>query len=273
MTSGALGDYPDFARWSDGPRAWGPDGRWRLWFGGKVADAIVELLDDHIATIGRHSAAAIGCVPWLTHPGIADRLAKLHACCIVVDKGARWVPDVLRTAENSFPNVLPGMESYAPPADDGKPVIVGPYSGRIEYEVGPLRTLGMTGHDGKPLLHSKLLVLGRLAWHEYGPHDGPTAEELRFEPLSVWWGSANWTDKAASHLETGTWSDDPQLAREAARYAEDLIGFSEPFGATTPLPVRDLPYVIEDTDAMREAALEMHYYELEMRALEEEDEP
>jgi hypothetical protein len=176
--------------------------------------------------------AALGCVPWFTHGQIADRLAQLDACCIVVDKGARVLPERLVSAGNTFPNVLPGLRDRYPADDVGRARLVGPYDGAIEFEVGPIRAVGWSGREPqKPLLHTRLLVLGYLTVHEIGP--GPTIEVQVFEPLSVWWGSANWTETARSHLEMGVWSDDQELARVATGFLDNLIGFSEPITGTT----------------------------------------
>jgi hypothetical protein len=62
------------------------------------------------------------------------------------------------------------MQNFAD--ERGRPVVIDPYSGRLEHEVGPVRLAGMaSGDSSKPLLHTKLLVLGRLAYLEYGLAD------------------------------------------------------------------------------------------------------
>lgn len=109
--------------------------------------------------------------------------------------------------------MLPGLRDRAPVVD-GQPVILGPYSPMPDYSVGPARMVGMTGGERKPLLHAKLLVLGRLAWLEYDTDVG-TFEEYRFLPRSVWCGSTNWTEQARSHLELVAWADGPTLVRAA----------------------------------------------------------
>jgi hypothetical protein len=78
---------------------------------------------------------------------------------------------------------LPGLRDRAPVVD-GQPVILGPYSPLLNYSVGPARTVGMTDGERKPMLHAKLLVLGRLAWLEYDTDVG-TFEEYRFLPATA----------------------------------------------------------------------------------------
>ncbi len=140
------------------------------------------MIDEHRAVVAGERepwSAAIGCVPWLTHTGISERLAQLGSCCVVVNKGREWLPSALATADNGFPPVLPGLRSRAP-AVDGRPVTLGPYSGQPEYAVGPVRTVGMTGGERtKPLLYAKLLVLGRPEFLVYDA-DGYEFEELTF---------------------------------------------------------------------------------------------
>ena len=197
-----------------------------------MIDGLLAVIDEHVATVSKRREpmpAALGCVPWLTDNGIAERLARLEACCVVVDKGHQHLAAALGTASNGFPNVLPRLRNLAPLGPDGKVPIIGPYTPEITYTIGPVRAVGVSdGERSKPLLHAKLLVLGRLVWVEIGPDEGPTMEELVLEPWSVWWGSANWIAGSRSHLELGVWSDDAKLAREATDFLDDLIAFSEP---------------------------------------------
>lgn len=89
-----------------------------------------------------------------------------------------------------------------------------------EHELGPVRALGWLREDRKPLLNAKLLVLGHLALNVYDPDNGYGEEVLDFEPRTVWWGSANWTVRAGSHLEVGFACDDPTLVEEASLYPQ-----------------------------------------------------
>lgn len=255
MDREGLGDYRAFRAWSGLPRPWGPsDAPWRVWFGGRVIDGLCDVLDEFLATRSRRgvgSLAAIGCVPWLTNESVVGRLTQLAACCVAVDKGA-YLPRRLVEEAAPFPNVLPRLRLTVP-AGSEEPVVLGPSSRAPEHEVGPVRVVGWMGNDlGKPLLHAKLLVLGELRWEEYGP--GPYVEERRFVPRWVWWGSANWTRPAQSHLEVGFCSDDDQLVDHVASFVEDVIAFSEPVGSTCAGPEPNLLAVEFDDEAMAEAA-------------------
>jgi hypothetical protein len=253
VTWSPLGSYEPFRSWNGRARSWGPDDRSRVWFGGDVVDGLVTVLDEHLQRRppGRRFdtlPAAIGCVPWFTHRGVAERLAQLSSCCIVIDKGHRILPpSCLTAADNGFPNVLPGLRERMP---GGEVVVLGPSSPMPGYVVGPVRTVGMSGADSrKPLLHAKLLVLGYEMWGE----DDFGHEHHWFKPTSVWWGSANWTGTSRSHLEMGVWSEDVALAREATAFLDDLIGFSEPLTSAAPNPEADLVAVDYDSEAMWEA--------------------
>src|SRR5882724_3221427 len=112
VSTPTFGDYDAFAAWSGTSRPWGPDGNWQVWLGHQVVGGLVEVIERRLRTPSGYreaAPAALGCVPWFTHEEIADRLARLSACCVVVDKGARVLPERLVTADNGFPNVLPGL--------------------------------------------------------------------------------------------------------------------------------------------------------------------
>ncbi len=201
-----LGEYEVFRRWGGKARSWGPDGRCRIWFGGEVIDGLAQVIDEHVAAEGRRretASAALGCVPWLTHQGIAARLARLSACCVVVDKGRRQLASALATADNGFPNVCPvcatGCRTQTAMRQCSASTARCPSTRSAPCAPWVWRVTGAA----KPLLQAKLLVLGRLRWPEIGPYEGPTEEVLKFEPQSVWWGSANWTETSRSHLELG----------------------------------------------------------------------
>ncbi len=126
-----------------------------------------------------------------------------------------------------------------------------------EHELGPVRALGWLREDRKPLLNAKLLVLGHLALNVYDPDNGYGEEVLDFEPRTVWWGSANWTVRAGSHLEVGFACDDTTLVEEATAFVADVIAFSEPIDTTCAGPEPNLVQVEFDDAAMAEAMEEM----------------
>src|SRR5262245_15792526 len=121
----------------------------------------------------------------------------------------------------------------------------------------------------RPLLHAKMLVLGRIDLIEYGPY-GYGDERLEFRPMSVWWSSANWTERSRNHLEVGFTSSDPALAEHATEFVADVIRFSEPLGSPCAGPEPNmLSYEVDDA-AMWEAAEEQRLDHLAEEAEEDE---
>ena len=262
-----LGDYEPFRSWSGHPRSWGAkDSGWRAWFGGKVVDGLCEVLDEHLAAECDGFPAVIGCVPWLNKEAVVDRLLKMTACCVVLDKGACIIPERLVNSGVGFPNyALPQLEDKAA-AVNGGPLIVGPYTpqGATEYDLGPVRRLGWLRGAGKPLLHAKLLVLGQLDTYYL---DAPGEySRYGFVPQSIWFGSANCTDPSRSHLEVGFVCDDSSLIQDATDFVANVIAFSEPVGTACVGPEPNLIAFEYDDDAMVAACEEQYLTHLEEEA-------
>ncbi len=140
------------------------------------------------------------------------------------------------------------------PAVDGEAPLIGPSAllGLTEHDLGPVRLLGWSGANQKPLLHAKLLVLGEIAPVFFDMGEDASFTKLRFLPEAVWCGSANWTEASRSHLEVGFFCDDPSLVREAGDFVADVIAFSEPVGTTCAGPEPNLVWVGFDDEKMAE---------------------
>jgi hypothetical protein len=258
-----LGEYELFKKWSGRPRTWGANGEARAWFGGQVVDGLCTGLDEHLAATGGRSAA-IGCVPWLTSQAVIDRLAALNSLCVVIDKGIEnqaAVSRLMSDDDDGFPRGFPnsavaGLAGIVP-SNDGEPVVVGPYTPRevTEHVIDPVRVLGWRKRDKRnPIVHAKMLVIGRIELVDYGHPDYGTDERLKFRPMALWWGSANWTGGSANHLEVGFLSHDAELIDAATDFVADVIAFSEPLGSEWAGPEPNmLSYEVDDA-AMYEAA-------------------
>jgi hypothetical protein len=255
-----LGDYDQLLRTTPRP-----------WASGTVVHGS-KVLDDLAAGIKRHcdtdwaseywrrldpSSAAIGCVPWLTDHTVADALASLRQCCIVVDKQQ---PDydavrrLARTGNALSSNYLEGFEELALPDPEGNPPVITPFSGRIEpVDLGPVRVAGwQKAKHGtpRPMLHAKILVLGVTTYYE--EDEMFAGDILKFHPKATWMGSANWTRSARQHIEFGLWSHDPDLVRHNYEYLLSLLTFSEQRGATTIGPEPELVSAVWDNDAFHD---------------------
>lgn len=267
-----LGDYEPFRRWSGKPRAWGPEGAgWRVWFGGKVIDGLCEVLDEHLAAPRRSGRfpAAVGCVPWLTSKAVARRLLALASYCVVVDKASPNEKAVVRpeliNPDKAFPNeAIWQLRDLMPAAADGSaPLTIGPYTPEdaTAYEIDPVRVVGWRKRKGeqKPIPHAKLLVLGEVGAESFGPDFWPDYHvECRFTPQRVWFGSANWTERARYHSETGFVCDDPLLVEDVTSFVAEMIAFSEPVDSARVSPEPNLVQVDYDDAAIAEVA-EMYF--------------
>ncbi|MBA2556202.1 MAG: hypothetical protein H0V12_02470 [Chloroflexi bacterium] len=236
---------------------WGPDDQWGMWLGSGVIHGLLDLLDQFLAApseLGRRYdpvPAALGCVPWITHGGIIDRLIGMPTC-IVISKPSKSGKALTRLAEEGagFPSIaIPDFEGYAPRGTDGQPTVVGPDHPWPpgDSHVGPVRVTGFMGKN-VPLLHAKLLVLGDLSWQE----DDFSMEMEAFRPRVVWWGSANWTQFAEQHIEMATWSSDAGILQRATRFLSDVVKISEPLGSTSERPQPEYAPVEYDDDEFYE---------------------
>lgn len=214
-------------------------------------------------------AAAIGCVPWLTSRAVSARLLKLDTYCIVVNKlpaGYRTIArrELIDSGKGLPNSAIVRLEDVVPAHSPDHPKIIGPGTTREElvHVIDPIRVIGWqqsgTQNTQLPLPHAKLLVLGEIGWQQYDTPYGEQ-EKFRFVPQRVWFGSANWTEAASYHLETGFVCDDPNLVREAESFVADMIAFSESVESHSALPEPELVDLPWDNDAMAEAAAELDY--------------
>ncbi|VBA38775.1 hypothetical protein LAUMK191_05669 [Mycobacterium attenuatum] len=257
-----LGEYELFKKWSGRPRTWGANSEARAWFGGQLLDGLCTVLDEHLAAAGGQSAA-IGCVPWLTSYAVIDRLAKLTSLCVVIDKGTENRDAVSRLMgehqdgfQRGFPNSAVSGLSDMMPAPNGERFIVCPYTPReaMEYLIEPVRIVGWRGGRNNPILHAKMLVLGRIDLEAYGHPDYGSDERLEFQPMAVWWGSANWTEGSRNHLEVGSVTNDAKFLSAATDFVADVIAFSEPLGSDCAGPEPNMLRCEVDDAAMWEAS-------------------
>ncbi len=202
--------------------------RWH-WFGsGKegVVAGMCELLDRHLARPrGRFQPAAIGCVPWFNHIGLARRLAAMP-CCIVINKPRSRPSQAAQALHRSGAPVwtewFPELRGLMPAQPGGSPRVVGP-GDQMGSSLGPLRVYGHTPTgESLPLLHSKILVLGGTY------EDDEYFTGVSFTPDLVWIGSANWTSEAERlHTESAVAVADHSFVKDSAAYVTRIIAESE----------------------------------------------
>jgi hypothetical protein len=208
--------------------------------------------------------AGIGCVPYFTDRQVATALGGLGRCCVVVDKQQPRREAVELLAQTGVPlssAYLEGFEELAVPDQHGAGPIIHPYSGPLDpVDLGPVRVAGWKapgqGERPRPLLHSKLLVLGVTTYYE--DDEEFAGEIMRFTPTRTWMGSANWTYAARKHIEFGLWSTDPALVNRNYQYLLDLLRFSEPRTAMTIGPTPELVPATWDNAAFYEYFAEQY---------------
>ncbi len=257
-----LGALDAFRNWS-GSRSWGPGDRWRATFGGGVVADLVEGLRGHPNEVAKRFSAkaeaypvVLGCVPWISSDDVVDALVAVGSCCVVVDKSARNTQLDRLTAEGTGVRqmLLHGLE-YWGPHEGGRPPVIDPSSASAfeERELAPVRVLGWRkGKQPVPLLHAKLAV----CCAAYGWEGEFASWNHSLAPLSVWMGSANWTNWSPKHLEFGAWTTDQALATAALEFIRDVIKSSEPRSSTAPHPSPELVEGKWDDDAFAELARE-----------------
>jgi hypothetical protein len=188
---------------------------------------------------------------------VAEALASFDQCCVVVDKQQPQYVAVRQLAAEGKPlssAYLEGLGEVALPDENGNPPVIHPYSGMPEpVELGPVRVAGWRrAPDGsaRPMLHSKVLVLGVTTYYE--DDEMFAGDVLTFDPKATWMGSANWTYAARRNIEFGVWSSDSELVRHNYEYLLSLLKFSEPRRATAIGPEPELVSAVWDNDAFRE---------------------
>jgi hypothetical protein len=211
------------------------------WFGNGpngVIAGLCELLDRHRARgRGRLWPAAIGCVPWFNHEGIAERLASMPTCIVINKPKQRTSVAVRHLYGHGSPfhsEWLTDIRDLAPTQAGGAPRIVQP-GNRSGSALGPVRVYGYRQDGTKPLLHTKMLVLGGTY------EDDEYFSGIHFLPDVVWIGSANWTTEAdTQHMEAAVAVADRSFVRSATQHIVSIISGSEPLGSYSATPSPNL---------------------------------
>ena len=235
---------PAFPWGFDARFAFGPESRWTGRFGRDVLRDLVTGIDEFHAAKARErrfrilGSALLGAFMWLDDPELVQRIAEFPYACVVITKQPRDSRHQARLAtlqslleqSRGFPaSALAELDSLVQ-RDNGEGIpVVGPYSPKPGIMLPALRAIGYrkTGNGLVPILHTKMVLLGELWWHdedEFGP-----AEVIGFRPQRLWVASANGTASSRRNLEFGFWLHDPELLRQAKRFLTELLRHSEDF--------------------------------------------
>jgi hypothetical protein len=225
----------------DASFSFGPASRLQGSFGRDVLNGLVVGIEDFRAEAARKppfrtlGAAMLGAFLWLDDPELIERIADFPHACVVITKQSRGKYQQARLAKlqpilersRGFPaDALPELSSLMLREDEHAPV-VGPHTPSAHLRLPALRTIGYRRIGDKlvPILHTKMILLGHVWWHdedEFG-----LADVIGFRPQRLWLGSANGTASSRANLEFGVWLDDPALLRAATRFLAEVMRHSE----------------------------------------------
>ena len=255
MSTESFGDHPLLERWGTA-RAFANG---EVTFASAVVPHLIEGMNEFLVAPASRDQRnfryriATGAVAWLTSSAIAHALTRFDGTCITVDKDPRnrAAINYLSGLGTPIQATALGLETLSPLSDGGEIPILGPSSAcpGAHLALGPVRSAGYTGGTHTPLMHAKMLVLSYVDHLDYGEDwDG-----YHLRPIKAWIGSANWTASAASHLEFGLWTTDPELVQVSFEFLTDVIRLSEPIDSTSPSPDPEFHEVAWDDEAFREA--------------------
>ncbi len=222
--------------------SFGPDNRWRGYFGRDVLRGLVSGIDEFRATAENRrrfrilGSALLGAFMWLDDPELIQRIADFPYACVAITKQQRGARHRARLdklqprVEHSpgFPaSALPGLGSLVF-RENGEIPVVGPGSQQPDLTLPALRTIGYrkTGDRLVPILHTKMVLLGELWWHDEDELGYP-ADVIGFRPQRLWVASANGTTSSRGNLELGFWLAEPTLLRKAQYFLTEVLHHSE----------------------------------------------
>lgn len=248
------GAGPPFPGIMDASFSFGPEGQCRGYFGRDVLRGLTAGIDEFHAAKARErqfrvlGSALLGAFMWLDDPELIQRIADFPYASVVITKQSRdtrqqarldRLQELLQHSRGFPAEALPGLE-YLMTHQEGEIPVVGPGSPKPRIMLPALRTIGYrrTGNGLVPILHTKMVLLGEVWWHdedEFG-----IADVISFRPQRLWMASANGTASSRGNLESGLWLQDPALLREAQKFLTGLLRHSEEFDPDADLPEPDL---------------------------------
>ncbi|MFB6887732.1 hypothetical protein ACFCX4_00245 [Kitasatospora sp. NPDC056327] len=206
--------------------------------------------------------AMLGAFLWVDDAELLRRIAEFPSACVVVSKQPRGrrhgerlrrVADAVKGAAGFPASAFSELEELRL-HQDGKAPVLGPHAPREYVRLPALRALGYrkVGDQLVPILHTKMLLLGELWWHDEDGLGG-VADVIGFTPHRLWVGSANGTESSRRSLEFGLWLDDPGLMRAAQQFLVKVLAHSEELDPASDDLNPDLVEPEYDDEAMWEA--------------------
>ncbi|MFD8970669.1 hypothetical protein ACFV0C_37745 [Streptomyces sp. NPDC059568] len=204
----------------------------------------------------------LGAFLWVDDTELLRCIAEFPSACVVVSKQPRGprsleklrkVADAVKGAAGFPARALPGLEGLRLHEDGAAPV-VGPGFASTDIQLPALRSLGYrkVGDHLVPILHTKMLLLGELWWHDEDGSGG-VADVIGFRPSRLWLGSANGTESSRGSLEFGLWTQDPGLMKAAQKFLVEVVAQSEELDPDSNTLTPDLVEPDYDDEEMWEA--------------------
>ncbi|MBA0053442.1 phosphatidylserine/phosphatidylglycerophosphate/cardiolipin synthase family protein [Streptomyces sp. AJS327] len=233
-----------------------------------LVDGMEDFLEEKRRTPGFRSMGpvALGGFLWLDDPEVAACLARFAHTCVVVSKQGRSKRELQKLSElqpfadgdNGMPARVFAELTNLDWREEGRAKVVGPTAQMPEVMIPPLRTIGFRRQPKKdmvPFLHTKIMLLGELWWHDEDALGG-VADVIGFRPERLWVGSANATARSRYNLEFGMWLDDPKALQAAQTFLVQLMAHSEALDPDSDLFEPELLPVDFDDEAFAEYAAE-----------------
>ncbi|MEU9646131.1 hypothetical protein [Streptomyces sp. NPDC048188] len=244
------------------------DGKRPVQFGTNVLAGLIEGIDKFQRDLDQQrrskslGPAMLGAFLWVDDAELLQRIAEFPAACVVVSKQPRgkYHAERLRKVAEAVQDAA-GLPTWAFSEleelrfhQDGKAPVLGPGSPQERVRLPALRTLGYrkAGNHLVPILHTKMLLLGELWWHDEDALGG-VADVTGFTPHRLWLGSANGTGSSRRSLEFGLWLDDPDLLKAVRRFLVEVLAHSENLDPDSNDLTPDLVVPDYDDEAMWEA--------------------
>lgn len=245
-------------------------------FGTNVLAGLIEGIDEFQRDLEQQrrsrslGPALLGAFLWVDDAELLQRIAEFPSACVVVSKQPRgkYHAERLRKVAEAVKDAA-GLPTWAFSEleelrfhQDGKAPVLGPGSPQECIRLPALRTLGYrkAGNHLVPILHTKMLLLGELWWHDEDALGG-VADVTGFTPHRLWVGSANGTASSRRSLEFGLWLDDPGLLKAARRFLVEVLAHSQELDPDSDGLEPDLVVPDYDDEAMWEAMTALADYD------------
>jgi hypothetical protein len=224
--------------------------------------------------------AMLGAFLWVDDAELLQRIAEFPSACVAVSKQPRsqYHTERLRKVAEAVEDAA-GFPAWAFSEleelrfhQGGKAPALGPGSSQERIRLPALRTLGYrkAGNHLVPILHTKMLLLGELWWHDEDGLGG-VADVTGFTPHRLWLGSANGTGSSRRSLEFGLWLEDPGLLKAAQRFLIEVLAQSEDLDPDSDDLTPDLVVPDYDDEAMWEAMAALADYDADEDGDSEDD--